>query len=117
MLVIVAGKDRYLRETITELVQAQGLRAIRSYSVERVLAEMKKPGRLAIIDINWEDIQQRGVLRQIVNIGKISGNKVICICPNQEEDLKKLARSSRADSVFIRYELTTAFKEYLQENL
>jgi hypothetical protein len=49
-----------------------------------------------------------------VNIGRITDNKVICICPNTEEDLKKLAKASRASEVFIRYDLETRFFDYLK---
>ncbi len=114
MKVIIASADRYLTDNLRRLVQAEKLFPISTNKADRILAEMKSIDRVAVIDMAWEPIQERGVLRRIVNIARISGNQVVCICPNQEEDLKKLARAARPDEVFIRYDLETRFKEYLQ---
>jgi len=115
MKIIVCSTDRYLTDNLRRLVQGEKLFPISTDKIERLLAEMKTLDRLAIIDMAWKDIQGRGVLRQVVNIARVSGNQVICVCPNQEEALKKLARSARPDEVFIRYDLETTFREYLRK--
>src|SRR5690606_21878916 len=114
MLAVIGTTDRYFGSNLSRIVGEAGLRNIRSSKVERLIKELKLPGRIAIIDMNWEAVQTVGVLRQLVNIGRITDNKVLCICPNQEEDLKKMARESRAAQVFIRYDLETSFKDYLK---
>jgi hypothetical protein len=114
MLAVIGTADRFFGTNLSRIVSEAGIRSIRSSKVDRIIKELKQPGCLAIIDMNWEDVQAAGVLKQLVNIGRITDNKVICICPNQEEDLKKLARNSRAAEVFIRFDLETLFKEYLK---
>ena len=115
MKVVIGSGDRYLTDNIRRLVQAERLFAISTNKVERILDEMKSIDRLAIIDMAWESIQERGVLKRVINIARISANIVVCICPNQDEDLKKLARAVRADEVFLRFDLETRFKEFLKE--
>ena len=117
MQIIVGSQDSHMSSTLGEILSSINARCIRTHKVERIINELKKPERLVILDMNWEDLQQRGALKQLVNIGNISGNKILCICPNTEEDLKKLAKSARATEVFIRYDLYTRFKEYLIEAL
>ncbi len=114
MLVVIGTQDRYFGTNLTRIVTEAGLRSIRTAKVERLIKELKLPGCIAVVDMAWEDLQAAGVLKQLVNIGRITDNKVICICPNQEEDLKKLAKSARASELFIRYDLETSFKEYLK---
>ena len=113
MLFVIGSTDRYLSGNLQNLVKEAGHRSIRTNKVERIIRELKQPERAALIDVNWEDIQEHGQLKQLVNLSRICGNMVICICPNTEEDLKKLAKASRADAVFLRYDLATAFKDYL----
>jgi hypothetical protein len=115
MLIVIGSADRYVGPNLARIVTECGLRSIRTNKVERIVEEMKQPNRTVIIDLNWKDIQQSGLLRQIVNIGRISGNICCCICPNQEEDLKKLAKTSRAQKVFLRYDLETTFRGFLEE--
>lgn len=115
MLAVIGTHDRFFGTNLTRIVTEAGIRSIRTSKVDRIIKELKKPGCVAIVDLAWEDLQAQGVLRQLVNIGRITDNKVLCICPNQEEDLKKLARASRAAEVFIRYDLETSFKDYLKE--
>lgn len=115
MLIVIGGTDKYLSENMGRLVHDTGLFAIRTSKLERIIKELKSPERCVILDMSWEELQGPGVLRQLVNIARISGNRVVCICPNQEEDLKKLSKASRADKVFIRYDLETTFKDYLKE--
>lgn len=114
MLIVIGTTDRYLGVNLTRLCAEAKLRSIRTGKVDRILKELKTPERVAIIDMAWEDVQVSGVLRQMVNIGRITDNKVLCICPNTEEDLKKIARASRAAEVFIRYDLETRFLDYLK---
>lgn len=114
MKVIIGSTDRYLTDNLRRLVQAESLFPISTDSTDRILAEMKSINRLAIIDMAWERVQERGALRRIVNIARINGNKVICICPNQDQALKKLARAVRPDQVFLRYDLETTFREFLK---
>ncbi len=64
--------------------------------------------------MTWEEIQQPGILKQCVNIGHITSNKVVCICPNQDEDLKKLAKEANPFEVFIRFDMMTRFREFLR---
>lgn len=116
MLVIIGSQDKHLSTNISRIVGEVGLRSIRTGQVDRIIQEFKSPERVAIVDMNWEEIQESGVLRQVVNIGRITGNQVIAVCPNQEEDLKKLAKASRVEESFLRYDLETTFKAYL-ENL
>ncbi len=114
MKVIIGSTDRFLTENLRRLAQAEKLFPISTNKLDRMFAEMKVINRVAIIDMAWEDIQERGILRQIVNIARISGNKVICVCPNQEEALKKMARLARPDEIFLRYDLETTFKDFLK---
>ncbi len=113
--VIVAGEDRFLREKLANVCSEVGLKVVKTADLDRLMQEAKKPGRVIIIDVNWPEVQKNGALRQLVNISRITDNSVICMCPNQEEDLKMLARFSRAQRVFIRYEIATAFKEFVQQ--
>lgn len=115
MLAVIGTTDRHFGANLSRIVTEAGIRSIRTSKVERMIKELKLPGRVSIIDMNWEDVQARGILRQLVNIGRITDNKVLAICPNQEEDLKKIAKEARASEVFIRYDLETLFKEYLKE--
>lgn len=114
MKIIIGSVDRFLTENIRRLAQGENLFSISTNKTDRILSEMKIIGRLAVIDMAWEDMQERGVLRQVVNIARISGNQVICICPNQDELLKKLARAARPEQVFLRYDLETTFREFLK---
>jgi hypothetical protein len=115
MLIVIGSADRYVGPNLARIITECGLRSIRTNKVERIIEEMKQPNRVAVIDMNWEDVQARGVLRQIVNIGRISGNVCCCICPNQEEELKKLAKVARAQKMFLRYDLETTFRDFLKE--
>jgi hypothetical protein len=117
MHIIVGGTDRHLSTTVAEILSSMKARCIRTHKIDRIITELKQPDRLVILDMSWEDLQTRGALKQLVNIGNISGNKVLCICPNTEEDLKKLAKSARPTEIFIRYDLYMEFKEYLTELL
>lgn len=112
--IIIGSKDRYLSENLGRIVAECGHRSIRTASIERVKKELKRPNIVAIIDVNWEDAQGHGILRQLVNLARIVDNKVLCICPNQEEDLKKLAKQARPTAVFIRYDLELSFREYIR---
>lgn len=114
MLVVIGTTDKYLGQNLARLCDEAKLKSIRTGKVDRITKELKIPERVAIIDMAWEDVQGSGVLRQLVNIGRITDNKVICICPNTEEDLKKLAKASRASEVFIRYDLETRFLDFLK---
>lgn len=117
MQIIVGSNDRYLSTTFAEIIGGLDSNCIRTNKLERITKELKQPGRLIILDLNWKDLHEPGLLRQLVNIGKITGNKVICVCPNQEDKLKKLAKSARPERVFLRYDLYTEFKEYLSDLL
>lgn len=114
-LVVIGSHDLIFSNKIAEIVAANGYKIIRTNKIERVSKELKLPERLAIIDLNWEDVQAQGVLRQLVNIGKITANKVICMCPDREEQLKSLAKNSGPYKTFIRYDLFTAFKDEIAE--
>ena len=114
MLIVIGTSDRYLGLNLARLCEEAKLRSIRTSKVDRITKELKVPEHVAIIDMAWEEVQELGVLRQLVNIARITGNKVLCVCPNTEEDLKKLARAARPHEVFIRYDLETTFLEYLK---
>ncbi|MBX7143909.1 MAG: hypothetical protein K1X79_05610 [Oligoflexia bacterium] len=114
MLVVIGTTDRYLGLNLTRLCNDAKLRSIRTAKVDRIIKELKIPERVVIIDMAWEEIQVPGVLKQLVNIGRITDNKILCVCPNTEEDLKKMARAARATEVFIRYDLETRFLDYLK---
>lgn len=115
MLAVIGSKDHFLGANIARLADRAGLRKIRTVKIERIIKELKQPRRVGIIDIAWEEMQKPGVLKQLVNIGRITGNKLVCICPNQEEDLKKLAKAARPEEVFLRYDLETGFREFLED--
>jgi FixJ family two-component response regulator len=115
MLVIIACQDRYLRENVANLVAGAGLRSIRTNQLDRIIKELKQRDRCVIVDMTWEEIQMPGVLRQCVNIGRITSNKVVCICPNQDEELKMMAKEARPYEIFIRFDLHTRFKQFLKE--
>jgi hypothetical protein len=117
MLVIIACEDKYLRENVANLVAGAGLRSVRTNQMERIHKELKQRNRCLIVDMTWEEMQLPGVLKQCVNIGRITANKVVCICPNQDEELKELARLAGPTEVFIRFDLMTRFKEFLQTRL
>jgi len=90
------------------------MRVLRTNKADRIIKELKQPGRVAIIDMVEKLTQERGALRQMVNVGKISGNELVCICPNQDEDLKKIAAAARPEEVFLRYDLHTSFTEFIE---
>ena len=115
VLCVVVSSDNFLGANLSRIVVEEGLRTIRTATLDRVTRELKRPGRLAIVDVNWEVVQGPGVLRQLVNISRIPGNRILCICPNQEEDLKRLAAEARPDEVFIRYDLETRFRQWLKD--
>ena len=115
MQVLIACQDRYLSNTLASLVSGAGLLAIRTAQIDRVKNELKQPDRCVIIDMAWVEVQRPGMLKQLVNIGKITSNQVICICPNEEEDLKVMARLAGPAKVFIRFDINTpVFKEFLK---
>ncbi|RMG42162.1 MAG: hypothetical protein D6719_07090 [Candidatus Dadabacteria bacterium] len=114
MLIVIGSQNRYLSNNLERLVSEFGFRKIRTNKVERVIRELKSTQRLAIIDMEWKEIQKPGVLRQMVNVGRISANIFVCICPNQDEDLKRLARSVNPDEIFLRYDLELSFKDFLK---
>ena len=113
MLVVAATTDFFLGRKLNKLVREAGLQLIRSAKLERLVKELKQTGRAVIVDMAWEEIQQHGELRRLVNLARISDNKVICICPNKDEDLKKLAKNARPSAWFLRYDLELSFKAYL----
>lgn len=115
MNIIVASEDRYLGETIVRIAREESFRPMRSANVEFLTKGLKKPDTCAIIDVAWEAVQEPGVLAQLVNVGRIVGNVVVCICPNQDEKLKTLAKRSGASGVFIRYDLEASFREYVRD--
>ena len=115
MLAVIGSKDHFLGDNLGRLVDAAGLRKIRTVKVERVIKELKQPDRLLILDVAWKELQQGGLLRRLVNIANISGNKVVCICPNEDEKLKKFAKAVRPSEVFIRYDLELGFRDFLEE--
>lgn len=86
---------------------------MRSIKMDRLVKELKHVERIVIIDMAWEEIQVHGELRRLVNLARISDNKVICICPNRDEDLKQLARNARPSATFLRYDLELSFRKYL----
>ena len=112
-LLVIGSVDATFSSRLGKLVNDAGLKCIRTNKVDRIIKEMKKPGRVAIIDMSWEDIQNFSVLRQIINIGAICDNKVICISPNREEELKTLARRARPYKTFLRFDLEGEFREQL----
>jgi hypothetical protein len=113
--VIIAGVDRYLQNHISELVDEAGLRSVRTGKVDRVISELKQKGRCVIVDMAWEEVQAPGVLKRFVNLSRIQKNKVIVVCPNQDEDLKKFANEAGPDRVFIRYDLLLDFRIYMKD--
>ena len=114
MRVIVACKNPFLGRMISSVLNQAGFnRVIRTGKLERLESELKSPNRLAIVDMEWQEAQSLHALKKLVNIGNISGNKLACICPDRDEELKKIARASRAAEVFIRYEVQRRFVEWL----
>jgi hypothetical protein len=114
MIAVLCSSDAFLQEKISGICSAAGIRVLRTAKTERIIKELKQLGRVLIADVNEELIQERGALRQMVNVGRITDNPVVCICPNQDEDLKKLAKSARPAEVFLRYDIHAAFKEYIE---
>ena len=112
-LLVIGSVDSTFSSRLGKIVNDSGLKCIRTNKVDRIIKEMKKPGRVAIIDMSWEDIQNFSVLRQIINVGNICENKVICISPNREEELKELARRARPYKTFLRFDLEGPFKDEL----
>lgn len=115
MLMIIGSEDKYLSDKLRKMTQEAGFITIGTNRLERITKELKAPDRMVIIDMGWEVMLERGVLKRLVNIARITGNRVICLCPNTEEDAKKIARQSRADEVFIRYDIETRFRDFLKE--
>ena len=114
MITVIGSKDHFLSLKLGNLASDIGFRVLRTHNLERIVHELKQPQRLVVMDLNWEEAQAPGVLRRLVNISRVSRSKVVCVCPNMDEDLKKLARSVRPDKVFLRYDIETLYKEYLQ---
>ena len=117
MVIIVGCSDPYFRRTVAEILASLDCPCIRTHKLERILKELKQPKRFVILDASWEELEEPGVLKQLVNIGNISGNKVVCICPNKDEEIKKLVKFARPAKSFIRHDLFGKFKEYLKEKL
>jgi len=117
MLVVLAGSDHFLGNHVAGILESLEFRKIRTVKIDRILKELKQPGRIVILDMAWKELEKPGLLKQLINIGRISGNKVICICPNEDEKLKKAAKNARPAEVFIRYDLELGFREYLEELL
>lgn len=114
MLVVIGCQDHFLSNSLSRIADENGLRKVRTVKLDRVIRELKQPDRLLVVDMAWDEIQKTGLLRQFINIGRISGNKVVCICPNEDEALKKMARAARPDEVFLRYDLETSFREFMR---
>lgn len=112
---VIAGVDKFLSQKLASYAEKVGFRPIRSNKIERILKELKQPKRLCIIDMDWEEVQSLSVLKQIVNVARITDNFVIAVAPNRDEDLKKLAKVARVEKCFIRFELETAVREFLGE--
>lgn len=117
MMVVIGSTDRFLGDKLAQLGRAAGLRPIRSASLERITGELKKPDCVVVLDMGWVALQAPGVLRQLVNLGKITGGRVVCICPNTAEPIKKLVKESGCSAWFLRYDLGTEVKAYLQDLL
>ncbi len=115
MQVVIGSADRYFSQNMWELASENGFQCIRTYKLERVIKELKQPGRIAIIDMNWEPIQTLSVLRQLVNVGRICDNLILAIAPDQEEELKKLAKAARVTELFLRYDILGRFKDYMAD--
>ncbi|MBX7137762.1 MAG: hypothetical protein K1X83_07230 [Oligoflexia bacterium] len=115
MLVIIGSGDHFLGNHISGVLDRLELRKIRTIKLDRIIRELKQPDRLVIIDLSWKEVQKPGVLRQMVNIGRISGNQVICVTPNDDDKLKKIAQNARPEEVFLRYDLETGVKEFLEK--
>ena len=116
MKIIVACKNQFLGRNISSVLSEIGIkRVVRTGKLDRLETELKSPGKVAIIDMEWKEVQNLSVLKKVINIAAICGNPVACICPNTEEDLKKLAREARPTEVFIRYEVDNAFRDWLAE--
>ncbi len=114
ILAVVVSDDRYLGANLSSVVISEGYRQIRTADKERIIKEAKRTERLFILDIACPLFEEPGVLRQVVNIARISGNTIAAICPNTDEKLKKLARDVRVDQVFIRYDIELSFREFLK---
>lgn len=113
-LVIVASTDFLLSKKLGALITELKFQVIRTNNMDRIKKELKKPNRCLIADVNWEALQEPGVLRQLINVAAICDSKVLCICPNQDEDLKVLAKRARPTEIFIRYDIETTFKDYMK---
>lgn len=114
MIAVLCSADSFLQQKVSQICSKAGIRVLRTAKLERAIHELKQPNRLAIIDVTLDDVQERGVLRRLVNLARITDNTVVCMCPNQEEDLKKLARNARPTEVFLRYDLQTSFKAFIE---
>ncbi len=113
MIAVLCSADGFLQDKIAQACSRAGFRVLRTAKLDRLVYELKQPNRIAIVDVALEAIQERGALRTLVNLARITDNAVLCICPNQDEDLKKLARQARPTEVFLRYDLHTRFVEHL----
>jgi len=114
MLVVISTADHFLGVHLSRLVRETGLIGVRTRKFERLLRELKQPGKLAIIDVKWKEVQGPGELRRLVNLARICDNQVVCICPNRDQELKNLARQARPSQVYLRYDLQTFFRNYLE---
>jgi len=114
LIAVLCSTDRFLQDKVLAICAKAGMRVLQTNKSDRIIKELKQPSRVAIIDMVEKSAQERGALRQMVNVGKISGNQVICICPNQEEELKKMAAAARPEEVFLRYDLQTSFTECIE---
>lgn len=115
LLFVIGSADYTLSSKIANVITKLKRRCIRTNKVERIANELKQPNRIVIIDINWKAAQEPGQLRRLINLGRICDNKLICMCPNQDEKLKDLAKKSRPYKSFLRYDLEIAFKEEIEK--
>lgn len=114
MIAVLCSQDSFLSDKLAHICAGNGIRVVRTAKLDRLVYELKQPGRIALIDVAMEVIQEPGALRTLVNVARITDNEVLCICPNQDEALKKLARQARPTAVFLRYDLHTALTEHLK---
>jgi hypothetical protein len=61
MIAVLCSSDAFFQEKISGICTEAGIRVLRTAKAERIIKELKQPGRVLIVDVAEELIQERGI--------------------------------------------------------